>query len=75
MIADRIPEIANLTREERLLLACELWEEDWELHPNPELDAVVEKLLLERWKEYEANPDAVISYEAMRKKYGLAPDA
>ncbi|MCB1233293.1 MAG: addiction module protein [Verrucomicrobiae bacterium] len=74
MIAERIPEIAKLTREERLLLACELWDEEWELHPNPDTDAALEKLLAERWKAYEANPDAVISYEEMRKKYGLQPD-
>jgi putative addiction module component (TIGR02574 family) len=75
MIADRIPEIAKLTREERLQLACELWEEDWVLHPDPEMDAAIGKLLEERWKAYEANPEAVINYDEMRKKYGLSPDA
>ena len=75
MIAETIPEIAKLTREERLLLACELWEEDWELHPNAETDVVLEQVLKERWKAYEANPDAVISYEELRKKYGFLPDA
>jgi len=56
------------------LLACELWEEDWELHPNPEMDASIGILLQERWKAYEANPGAVITYEEMRKKYGLPVD-
>lgn len=74
MIADRIPEIAKLTREERLLLACELWEEDWEFHPNPERDEAIGVLLQERWQAYEANPDAVITYEEMRKKHGLPVD-
>jgi len=74
MIADRIPEIAKLTREERLLLACELWDEDWELHPNREMDVAIGKLLQERWKAYEINPEAVISYADMRKKYGLPVD-
>lgn len=75
MIADRIPEIAKLTREERLQLACELWEEDWVLHPDPAMDEAIGKLLVERWKDYERNPNAVISYEDMRKKYGLPENA
>ncbi len=74
MIAERIPEIAKLTREERLQLACELWEEEWGSHPHPEMDEAIGKLLKKRWEEYEANPSAVITYEEMRKKYGLPSD-
>lgn len=75
MIAERIPEISKLTREERLQLACELWEEDWVAHPNREMDEAIGKLLEERMKEYHANPDAVITYEELREKHGLLPDA
>lgn len=75
MIAERIPEIAKLTREERLLLACELWDEDWDLHPDPAKDRALEAHLIERWKDYEAHPEAVISYEDLKKKYASDQDA
>jgi putative addiction module component (TIGR02574 family) len=74
MIAERIPEIANLTREERLQLACELYQEDLVLHPDPEMDEAIGKLLQERMEEYRRNPDAAIPWEEFRKKWGRPVD-
>ena len=73
MISETIPEIAKLTREEKLQLAGELWEENIDRISSPETEEAIEKLLRERLKEYEANPDAVISWEELRKKNGLDP--
>lgn len=72
-IAETIPAIGRLTPEEKLKLASELWEENVERISSPETEAAMEKLLTERLEDYEADPDAVISWENLRRKHGLEP--
>jgi len=75
MSDDRNPEIDNDACEEVRQSATEPWERDGELHSNPEMDAAIGKLLENRWDAYLANPDAVITFEEMRKKYGRPLEA
>lgn len=44
-----------------------------ELGSDPATEEALGKLLEERWKEYLANPEAVITLEELRSKYGLKP--
>lgn len=70
MIAERIPELEKLSREEKLLLASELWQANADIPEDAQRDEAIEKLLQERLLEYEENPDAVITWEEMKRKYG-----
>ena len=75
MIAERIPEIAKLTREERLLLACELWDEEFDdSQPSSAREESIVGLLDARMKDYEANPQSAIPWEEFKKKWGLSSD-
>ena len=68
MIADRIPELKNLSAEEKLTLACELWDE---IDEHPELFPVREdhvEILRERLEEYERNPQDTISWDELKKR-------
>ena len=68
MIADKIPELKNLSAEEKLTLACELWEE---IEERPELLPVREdhlKILRERLEEYDRNPENTIPWEEVKKR-------
>ena len=69
MIADKIPDLKNLSAEEKVALACELWEEI-EAHPErffPVREDHI-KILQERLEEYERNPQNTISWEEVKKR-------
>lgn len=70
MIAETIPAIADLSREEQLLLAVELWNRHTALPEDPESENVIARFLEERHREYLENPDNVISWEDLKRKYG-----
>ena len=73
MIADKIPELKNLTRAEKVALATELVQEingELELFP---VRADHVKILEESLAEYERNPQNTIPWEEVRKKYIKEP--
>lgn len=68
MIAERIPELKNLSAEEKLLLVRELWDE---LAANP--DAIPPrndhiKLLQERLTEYRQHPHNAVAWEQVKAR-------
>jgi putative addiction module component (TIGR02574 family) len=68
MIAERIPELKNLTAEEKLILVAELWDE---LAQHPEAFPVREdhlKLLRERLEQYRKNPENVVAWEDVKAR-------
>ena len=69
MIADKIPGLKNLTAEEKLTLAHELWEE---IERHPEVFFPVRedhvRILQARLEEYERNPENTISWEEVKKR-------
>lgn len=70
MIAEKIPEIANLSNEDKLLLANELWQE---VAKNPDNIPVSEehvRLIEERYSAYLKNPDDVVSWEQIKQRLG-----
>ncbi|MFT6179268.1 MAG: hypothetical protein ACI9NQ_000112 [Paracoccaceae bacterium] len=74
MIAERIPALAKLTKEEKVLLAAELWADaegvDEVAEPNPK----VLQLLIDRLAQYQSNPDSAISWDAFRKTLKAVPN-
>ncbi len=68
MIAETIPQLSNLTPEEKLMLSDELWQEvtgEAPGEPDPELV----KKLNQRYREFEENPDLGVSAEEMKKRF------
>ena len=70
MIVERIPEIAELTREEKRTLVTELWEEVLADNDSPTDDAI-ERLLQTRMADYEKNPASAMTWHEFRSKWGL----
>ena len=70
MIAERIPEIAELTREEKRELVAELWEEVLADDDSP-TDEAIERLIKARMANYEQNPDAAMTWNEFRSRWGL----
>ncbi len=68
MIAEKIPELKNLSAEEKLILVGELWDELAE-HPSafPRREDHV-KLLQERLEHYRKNPEDVIAWEEVKAR-------
>ena len=70
MIADKIPEIANLSDEDKLLLANELWQA---VAQNPNNIPVSEehvRLIEERYRAYLEEPDNVVTWEQVKQRSG-----
>jgi putative addiction module component (TIGR02574 family) len=68
MIAERIPELKNLTSEEKLILVGELWDD---LAENPEAFPVREdhvRLLRDRLEHYRRNPQDVRAWEEVKAR-------
>ena len=68
MIAERIPELKNLTLEEKLALAGELWDEVLASADTlpPRRDHV--QILEERLAEYKRNPQDVATWEEVKQR-------
>ena len=75
MIAERFPEIQSLTKQERVLLYCELRDlvvqENELLTPDTEIVAELER----RMEEYRRNPGEAKTWEEVRERLraGLRP--
>ena len=70
MIAEKIPEIANLSDADKLLLANELWEA---VAKNPDNIPFSEEhvlLIKERYRAYLENPDDVVTWEQIKQRLG-----
>ena len=68
MIAERIPELKNLSLEEKLALAGELWDEVIASADSlpPRSDHV--RILEERLAEYRRNPQDVSTWEEVKQR-------
>lgn len=72
MIAERLPEIAALSPQEKWILAGELWDavaEDPAAVPQNEAQR---ELIRERWEEFQANPGQGTTWEAIQRRLGKA---
>ena len=70
MISDAIPQLANLTPQEKWLLAGELWDEvakDPNAIPSSEEQ---QNEIRERWEEYKTNPDKGVTWEEIKERLG-----
>ncbi len=66
MIVERMPDVSNLSRPEKMLLMSELWEEiardEMELPITREQIAELDR----RMEHYRQHPEEVISFEAIK---------
>ena len=68
MIAERIPQLQELTPEEKLALSDELWREVTETTPPEEDSELVEKLD-ERYEEFEKDSSQGVTSDEMKKRF------
>jgi hypothetical protein len=67
MILERLPEVKKLTREEKEILADELWADlGHSNHEDPDIKPLLEQLLEQR------AADSSIPWEVLKKQIGLA---
>ena len=67
MILERLPEVKNLTPEEKEILADELWADlGHSNHEDPDIKPLLERLLEQRAAE------PAIPWEVLKKQIGLA---
>ena len=68
MIAEKIPELKNLSQEDKLILVGELWD-DLASQPDafpPREDHI--KLLRERLEHYRQHPEDVVAWEDVKAR-------
>lgn len=68
MIAETIPQLKNLTPEEKLTLSDELWREVTGASPGEVDPQLVEKMEV-RYKEYLDNPSLGVSEDVMKSRF------
>jgi hypothetical protein len=72
MIAERLPKLAAMSREEKwevyIELGSELNGQDDPHFEDPETKAAILKLLEERWAHYEAHPETVIPISELKER-------
>ena len=68
MISETIPQLRELTPEEKLALSDELWREVTGEEPGVPDPDLVEKLN-RRYAEFEQNPDFGITAEEMKQRF------
>jgi putative addiction module component (TIGR02574 family) len=67
VIAERIPQIATLSPQEKRTLMNELWEELEQTvggGSDPEIVALLER----RWQQYESDPASAVTLEEFRER-------
>lgn len=69
MILERIPEVQQLTAQEQLILAEELWSK-FDNEPTPQVDAAVSEVIRERWEHYQRHPETARTWEDMKRSIG-----
>jgi len=67
MISEKIPAIADLSPEEKLILAGELWTSSTD-HSQEQPDPQIVALLQERLAQYQANPEAVSPWSEVKER-------
>lgn len=70
MIAERLPEVADLSPQEKWILAGELWDsvaDDPEAVPQNDAQR---ELIRERWEQYLANPEQGTTWQAIQQRLG-----
>ena len=67
MIVERLPEVQHLSNEEKLILASELWHAAADATPATPEPAMAE-LLRERLAKYHEAPEAVSSWEDVKRR-------
>jgi len=72
VIAERIPEIANLTAEEKLLLANELWAEVENRQESIPFNDAVVQLLDQRSEEFLKDPQSAVTWQEFKRRIGKA---
>lgn len=72
MIAERLPEIATLSPQEKWLLAGELWDSVAEDPAAVPQNDAQRELIRERWEEYTAHPEQGATWEAIKRRLGKA---
>jgi len=72
MIIERIPEISSLSEDEKFTLVHELLSELSD-RTNGAPDPVIAELLEKRLREYEANPEAVLTWEEVKARILKSP--
>ena len=72
MIAERLPEIATLSPQEKWLLAGELWDSVAEDPAAVPQNDAQRELIRERWEEYTADPEQGVTWEAIKRRLGKA---
>jgi len=68
MIAERFPELAKLSEEDKRLLVSELCEDLTEQNGKPDPRIVEE--LESRWKRFESDPSGSVTLEEFRRRIG-----
>lgn len=70
MIAERIPEIAQLSIAEKLQLANELWDEVEHREAEVPFDQAVLELLERRSAEFAKDPASAVTWEEFKRRLG-----
>ncbi len=72
MIAERLPGVADLSPQEKWILAGELWDavaEDPQAVPQNDAQRA---LVRERWEQYVGNPEQGTTWQAIQQRLGKA---
>lgn len=67
MILEQLPDVGRLSSEDKLLLAAELIKDAAPI-PDEPVDPALAELLRRRLDDYLANPDAVSSWEDVKRR-------
>ena len=69
MIIDSLPEVRELSTEQKWQLAEELW---GELIPdqNEDCDNAIERLIMGRMEHYQNHPETASSWESLKQRIG-----
>ena len=68
MISEKIPQIRELTEEEKLQLAEELWESASTRSEAFPITEEQKKILKNRWKDYKDDPESASSWDEVKKR-------
>lgn len=75
MIAETIPELQNLSSQDKLILAGELCEELCDESGSETPDPAIVQILEERWQDYLKNPEKVFTWDQIKtrllEKHGI----
>lgn len=67
MVLESIPALSQLTSDERLILAAELWREN-AVNTDDEADPEIVTMLRERLERYQTRPEAVSTWAEVKAR-------